>query len=217
MSAAGSGVEPGSRPRLVLATRNAHKVAELRRILAESGLDQVDIVGLDAFDDVPEVPETGVTFTENAEVKARSVAESTGVAAVADDSGLCVDVLGGAPGVFSARWCGRHGDDPANLDLLLAQLADVPPEHRGASFVCAAVLALPDGRVEAQQGRLSGTVITSARGENGFGYDPIFVPEGQDRTTAQMTAQEKDAISHRGRALRALAPVIREALADPDQ
>jgi XTP/dITP diphosphohydrolase len=208
---------PVSRPRVVLATRNAHKVAELRRILAESGLDEVDIVGLDAFAEVPEVPETGVTFAENAEMKARAVAEATGVAAVADDSGLCVDVLGGAPGVFSARWCGRHGDDPANLDLVLAQIEDVPAEHRGASFACAAVLALPDGRVEVRQGQLSGELIREPRGENGFGYDPIFLPEGHDRTTAQMTASEKDAISHRGRALRALVPAIRDALAPSEQ
>lgn len=205
----------GSRPQVVLATRNAHKVVELRRILAESGLDDVNIVGLDDFAEVPEIPETGVTFAENAAAKARSVAEATGLAAVADDSGLCVDVFGGAPGVFSARWCGRHGDDPANMELLLAQIEDVPAEFRGASFVCAAVLALPDGRVEVRQGRLSGTVIRAPRGENGFGYDPIFVPEGQDRTTAQMSAQEKDVISHRGRALRALVPLIRDVATAP--
>jgi XTP/dITP diphosphohydrolase len=204
-----------ARIRVVLATRNAHKVAELRRILADSGLEGVHIIGLDEVR-VPQVRETGVTFEENAALKARSVAEATGLAAVADDSGLCVDVLGGAPGVFSARWCGRHGDDRANLELVLAQIEDVPTEHRGAYFACAAVLATPDGRVRARQGRLSGSLTRIPRGDNGFGYDPIFVPDGQDRTTAQMAAEEKDAISHRGRAFRALAPLIRELERIPD-
>lgn len=200
---------------LVLATRNGHKVAELRRILGETGLDGVEIRGLDAFPGVPEVAETGVTFAENAVLKAVAVAEATGLPAVADDSGLCVDVLGGAPGVFSARWCGRHGDDRANLELLLAQLHEVPDPHRGAHFACAAVAAFPCGGQLVAAGRLTGTLIRQPRGDNGFGYDPIFVPQGQARTTAEMSPAEKDDISHRGRAFRALAELLRPELAVP--
>jgi XTP/dITP diphosphohydrolase len=206
------------RTRLVLATRNAHKVSELRRILA--GLDGLEIVGVDAFPGVPDVAETGVTFAENALLKAHAVARATGLPAVADDSGLCVEVLGGSPGVFSARWSGRHGDDLANLELLLAQLSDVPDEHRGAWFACAAALALPDGTERVAEGRLDGHVARAARGDGGFGYDPIFVPHGGEagaaagRTLAEFDPEEKDAISHRGRAFRALAPVVREVLVD---
>jgi len=200
--------------RLVLATRNRHKLLELRRILDEEALPQVEIVGVDALDGapVPEVPETGVTFVQNAGLKAHAVAAATGLPSMADDSGLCVDVLGGAPGVFSARWCGRHGDDAANLRLLLAQLADLPDEHRAAHFGCAAVLATPDGREWVAEGRLSGRLARAPRGANGFGYDPIFVPDGERRTTAEMAPAEKDAISHRGRAFRALAAQLRGAL-----
>jgi len=199
--------------KLVLATRNVHKVAELRRILGEAGLEGIELVGVEAFPSVEDVVETGVTFAENAGLKAVTVARATGVAAVADDSGLCVDVLGGAPGVFSARWSGRHGDDLANLQLLLAQLGDVPVAHRGAHFACAAVLALPDGTRRAVEGRLTGVLIGEPRGTNGFGYDPIFVPDGDTRTTAELAAAEKDAISHRGRAFRALVPAIQELVA----
>ena len=197
--------------RLVLATRNAHKVSELRRILA--GLDGLEIVGVDAFPGVPDVAETGVTFAENALLKARAVARATGVPAVADDSGLCVEVLGGAPGVFSARWSGRHGADRANLELLLAQLSDVPDAHRAAWFACAAALALPDGAERVVEGRLDGNVVRAPRGSGGFGYDPIFVPDGDTRTLAEYGPEEKDAISHRGRAFRALAPVVEQVLA----
>jgi XTP/dITP diphosphohydrolase len=192
----------------VLATRNPHKVRELSRILEDAGVGDLRIVGLDFFPEVPDVPETGTTFAENAALKARAVAAATGLPAVADDSGLCVDVLGGSPGVFSARWCGRHGDDETNLDLLLAQLADVPDGHRAAHFACAAVLALPTGDVEVVEGRVHGVLIRERRGTNGFGYDPVFLPDGHDRTTAEMSAEEKDAISHRGRAFRALVPRI---------
>jgi len=190
--------------KLVLATRNVHKVAELRRILAEGGLEGIELVGVEAFPSVEDVVETGVTFAENALLKAVAVARATGVAAVADDSGLCVDVLGGAPGVFSARWAGRHGDDLANLRLLLGQLGDVPDVHRGAHFACAAVLALPDGTQRVVEGRMTGVLVHEPRGTNGFGYDPIFVPDGDTRTSAELGAAEKDAISHRGRAARAL-------------
>lgn len=191
--------------RVVLATRNAHKVDELRRILGDAGLD-VELVGMDAYPDVPDVAETGTTFAENALLKAHAIAAATGLPAVADDSGLCVDVLGGAPGVFSARWSGRHGDDAANLDLLLAQVGDVPDDRRGAHFTCAAALALPDGVERVVEGRLTGTLIRARRGTNGFGYDPVFVPDGEERTTAEMEPEEKDAISHRGRAFRGLVP-----------
>lgn len=196
--------------RLVLATRNQHKITELHRILAEVGLSGIEILGMEHFPGVADVAETGVTFAVNALLKAQTVAAATGLPAVADDSGLCVDVLGGSPGVFSARWCGRHSDDQANLELLLAQLHDVGNGHRAAHFVCAAVLAMPDGTERLVEGCLAGTLTREPRGGNGFGYDPIFVPEGGNRTTAEMSAQEKDAISHRGRAFRALAVHIRE-------
>jgi XTP/dITP diphosphohydrolase len=198
--------------RLVLATRNGHKVAELRRILAESGAG-LDLLGIQTFPDVPDVVETGVTLAENALLKAHAVAAATGLPAVGDDSGLRVAVLGGSPGVFSARWSGRHGDDRANLELLLAQLADVPDEHRGAWFACAAALALPDGTEHVAHGRVDGVVTRAPRGSGGFGYDPIFVPHGDTRTLAEYAPDEKDAISHRGRAFRALAPTLLRVLA----
>ena len=200
--------------RVVLASKNHKKLAELRRILAEEHLgDDVEVVGADTYPDLPDVPETGVTFAENALLKARAVAVTTGLAALADDSGLCVDVLGGCPGVFSARWAGGHGDDAANLELLLAQIADVPEGRRRAHFACAVALARPDGTAHVVEGRVHGVVIHERRGRNGFGYDPIFVPDGEERTTAQLTAAEKDAISHRGRALRGIVPHLRELLA----
>ncbi len=197
--------------RLVLATRNQHKVTELRAILGAAGLD-VELVGADAYPEIPDVAETGVTFAENALLKAHALAKATGLPAVADDSGLCVDVLNGAPGIFSARWAGRHGDDRANLDLLLAQLSDIAPEHRGAHFACAAALALPDGTERVVEGRLLGTLRTAPAGDGGFGYDPVLQPLGETRTCGELTADEKNAISHRGQAFRALAPVVRELL-----
>lgn len=200
--------------RLVLATHNEHKVAELRAILgvAVPGLVPDDVVGGSAFD-VPAPVEDGVTFEENALLKARVLAAATGLPAVADDSGLAVDVLGGAPGIFSARWAGRHGDDRANLDLLLAQLADVPAVHRSARFVCAAALVTPAGEEHVVTGELTGELLTAPRGAGGFGYDPILRPDGEVRSCAQLTAEEKNAISHRGKAFRALAPRIAEVLA----
>ena len=201
--------------RIVLATRNAHKVAELRAILGDliSGLD-LEIVGVGEFPDVEDVVETGVTFAENATLKAVAVAGATGLPALADDSGLAVDVLGGSPGVFSARWAGTHGQDQANLDLLLAQLSDVPDEHRSAAFVCAAALAMPDGRVVVREGRMPGTLSRVPRGSNGFGYDPILVVDGDSRTAAELSSHDKNAISHRGMAFRALATDLRELFAD---
>lgn len=202
--------------RIVLATRNPHKVAELRDILADvcAELD-LEIVGLMAYPQVEDVAETGVTFVENATLKAVATARATGLPALADDSGLAVDVLGGAPGIFSARWCGRHGDDAANLRLLLDQLADVPDEHRGAAFVCAAVLATPDGQIVAREGRFPGTLTRAPRGGNGFGYDPILVVAGDTRTSAELEPAEKNAISHRGKAFRAMAQVLRDRFGDP--
>ncbi len=199
--------------RLVLATRNAHKVGELREILVDvlAELD-LDIVGLADFPDVPDVIEDGVTFAENALLKARAVAAATGLPALADDSGLAVDVLGGAPGIFSARWSGRHGDDRANLELLLAQLSDVRDEHRGAGFVCAAAIALPDGRTRVEEGHFRGTLTREPRGTNGFGYDPILLVDGDTRTSAELSPAEKNAVSHRGTAFRALSDALRELL-----
>ena len=192
--------------KLVLATRNPHKVAELRAILLPV-LPGAQILGAEAFD-APEPVEDEVTFAGNALIKARQLAEATGLLALADDSGICVDAMGGAPGVFSARWCGRHGDDAANLELLLAQMADVPERRRGASFVCAAAMAAPDGREEVAEGVMRGSLLFAPRGENGFGYDPIFRPEGLSVSSAELTPERKEAISHRGKAFRALAARI---------
>ncbi|MEU5401979.1 RdgB/HAM1 family non-canonical purine NTP pyrophosphatase [Streptomyces sp. NPDC005963] len=195
--------------RLILATRNAGKITELRAILADAKLPH-ELVGADAYPQIPDVKETGVTFAQNALLKAHALAQATGLPAIADDSGLCVDVLGGAPGIFSARWAGTHGDDTANLNLLLAQLSDIAPEHRGAHFFCAAALALPDGTERVVEGRMLGTLRHLPAGTNGFGYDPILQPEGETRTAAELSPAEKNAISHRGKAFRALVPVIEE-------
>jgi XTP/dITP diphosphohydrolase len=207
-----------SRLRVLLATRNRHKLAELRRILvradtafgAASG--DIELVGLDDVPAYDEVPETGATFAENALVKAREGVRRTGLPTVADDSGLAVRALGGMPGVLSARWAGRHGDDAANLRLVLDQLADVPGQRRAATFVCAAALVTPGGVEHVVEGRMSGVIVDAPRGEGGFGYDPIFVATGQTRTNAELAPAEKDAISHRGEAFRALAPVLATVL-----
>ena len=197
--------------RLVLATRNGHKVRELQTILADL-IEELDfeIVGMGEFPDVAEVVETGVTFQENATLKAVAAAKATGLPALADDSGLAVEVLGGAPGVFSGRWAGTHGQDRANLELLLGQIHDVPDDKRAAAFVCAAVLALPEGTVVVREGRMPGTLAREPRGDNGFGYDPILVVDGGARTSAELTFEEKNAISHRGNAFRALAADLRK-------
>lgn len=203
--------------RLVLATRNEHKVVELREILADVARDRgldVDleraIVGVDAFEGVEDVVENGDSFAANALLKARAVCAATRLPALADDSGLAVDILGGSPGIFSARWSGQHGraradQDRANLELLLSQLSDVLDEHRAAGFVCAAALVTPAGEEHVEMGHVRGTLTREPRGQNGFGYDPILqLPDG--RTLAQLSNGEKNAISHRGNALRAIAP-----------
>src|SRR6478672_2413728 len=204
---------------LALATHNTGKLRELRELLRGQvpGLD-VDTQVVDAGAvGAPDVAETGVTFAENSLLKARAVAQATGLVAIADDSGLAVDVMGGAPGIFSARWAGRHGDDAANLELLLNQLSDVPDEHRGAAFVCAAALAMPadaegPGREVVEYGQLEGVLLREPRGAGGFGYDPVLQPAGHDRGCAELSAEEKNAISHRGKAFRALLPSIVAAL-----
>ena len=196
--------------KLVLASRNAGKLAELRRILGSS----YELVGLD--ESAPDVAETGVTFEDNALLKAHAAAAATGLASVADDSGLTVDALNGMPGVLSARWSGLPEGDPgrdaANLQLVLAQIGDIPPERRGAAFVCAAAAALPGGKSIVVRGEVRGSLLYAPRGTGGFGYDPIFLPEGGSLTTAELDPAEKDAISHRGRAFRALVARLPELL-----
>ncbi len=195
--------------KLLLASRNAGKLAELDRIVVAADLTGLQVVGLHDVPEFPEAPETGATFEENALAKARDAVAATGLPAVADDSGLAIDALNGMPGVLSARWAGGHGDDAANLRLVLAQLGDVPDGRRGGGFVCAAALVRPDGTEHVVRGEWRGTIIREPRGTNGFGYDPIFVPEGESRTSAELSPAEKDADSHRGRALRALLPHLR--------
>jgi XTP/dITP diphosphohydrolase len=192
---------------VLLATRNPHKLAELRRILADVQPD-LRVIGLDDTAPYDEVPETAATFADNALTKARVGALATGLITVADDSGLAVDALNGMPGVLSARWSGRHGDDAANLRLLLDQIVDVPDGRRGAAFVCAAALATPSGGQVVVEGQMPGRLVRQPRGHNGFGYDPIFVADGKTLTNGELPPAEKDAISHRGKAMRAIAPHI---------
>lgn len=198
--------------RVVIASRNIHKIEEMRRILGAAGLE-LDLVGLQEFPDLPDVEETGVTFAENALLKAREICAFTGLPAIADDSGLSVDALNGMPGIYSARWAGTHGNDRANLELLLAQLSHVAQDRRTAAFHCAAAIALPGGAERVVEGIMAGHVIAAPRGANGFGYDPIFVADGYEITTAEMDSASKDAISHRGRAIEALAPLLKQLLA----
>ena len=194
--------------RVVLATRNSGKVEEMRRLLPSP----LQVLSLDDVNTYEPGPETGATFADNALMKAVEATQATGLPAVADDSGLTVDALNGMPGVLSARWAGRHGDDVANLELLLGQVTDVPDERLGAGFVCAAAWALPDGRSEVVLGEVRGRLIRQPRGTGGFGYDPIFVPDGLERTSAELTPAHKDRISHRGQALRLLVPRLVEVL-----
>ena len=198
--------------RLLLATRNKGKIVEFRRILDALAPGEIELVGLDQFPELHDVDETGSTFEENALLKAREMSEATGLPAIADDSGLCIDALNGDPGIFSARWAGGHGDDKANFEKVLDQLKEVPDGKRTAYFICVAALYLPDGRTHCEEGRFYGTILHSPVGENGFGYDPIFQPEGLSISSAQMSSEEKDAMSHRGKSLRAIAPHVMKAL-----
>ena len=195
--------------RFVLASHNAHKVAEFGGILADSGVD----VTVDAYDG-PEPIESGTTFAENALIKARAAAEHTGLPALADDSGICVDVMAGMPGIFSSRWSGEGATDVRNVDLLLAQTADIPDAHRGAQFRCVIAVVIPAiggdaAREFTVEGVWPGRLAREARGAGGFGYDPVFVPEGEDRSAAEMASHEKNATSHRARAIRELASALR--------
>ena len=197
--------------KVVIASRNEHKIDEMRRILNEAGLS-LDLVGIQEFPDLPDVDETGETFAENALLKAREICAFTGLPAIADDSGLCVDALGGMPGILSARWSGTHGNDLANLQLLLAQISHVASDRRTASFRCAAAIVTPSGAEKVVEGVMAGRLIDTPRGANGFGYDPIFIADGYSITTAEMDSASKDAISHRGRAIAALAPTLSQLL-----
>ena len=197
---------------VVLASRNAKKIVELRRILIASGLD-VEVLGAEAYADLPEIQETGETFLANSQIKSEAVARHTGMIAIADDSGLTVDSLNGMPGVLSARWAGSSATDDDNLELVLSQISDVPDDRRGGAFRCAATAARVDeyGRAHflAEESYVRGQLLRERRGSNGFGYDPIFLPDGFDVTTAEMSAAEKDAISHRGKALSGLAEQLK--------
>jgi len=193
---------------LLLATRNKGKIEEFRRILDAVAPGEIDLVGLDQFPNLHDVVEDGKTFQENALKKAREMSIATGIPAIADDSGLCVDALGGDPGIYSARWAGAHGDDAANTEKVLAQLVDVPDEKRSAHFTCAAALVLPDGREHVCEEIFEGSILFAPIGDHGFGYDPLFRPHGLAISSAQMSAEEKDSISHRGKSLRAIAPHV---------
>lgn len=198
--------------KLVLATRNQGKIVEFRRILDALAPGAIELIGVDQFPDLVDVEETGSTFEENSLLKARYTCQATGLPAIADDSGLCVDILNGDPGIFSARWAGSHGNDQANLEKVLAQLKDVPDEKRSARFMCVASLVMPDGREHVAEGRFEGHILHAPVGENGFGYDPIFQPVGLSISSAQMSAEEKDLVSHRGKSLRAIAPHVIQLL-----
>ena len=196
--------------KVVLATRNLGKVEELERMLNAAHID-VQVLGLAEFPDMPDVEESGSTFAENALLKARAVSTFTKLPALADDSGLCVDALDGKPGIYSARWAGVHGDDKANLEKVLKDLETKGGSDRSGRFVCVVALVFPEGHKNfghevTREGEIAGEIMAAPRGTHGFGYDPIFQPLGESRTTAQMPAHEKDEISHRGKALRAITP-----------
>ena len=198
--------------KLVIASRNKGKIEELARILAIVA-PNVELVGSDQFPDLSDVAETGETFAANALLKARTIARETGLPAIADDSGLCVDALNGAPGIYSARWSGVHGDDQANLKKVLVQLQEVSNENRGAAFKCVVALVLPSGQEATREGEIRGEIRRGPTGNGGFGYDPIFQPSGFSITMAELSAEAKDEISHRGKALRAIAPEVARLLA----
>ena len=206
-------LNPMTDRRVLLATKNQGKLKEFLRIITElHGENSLELLSADDFPDLGDIEETGATFMENALLKARESCRITGVAAIADDSGICVDALNGMPGIYSARWAGSHGNDRANLELLLAQLSHVPIDRRTGSFRCAVALVFPDGRELVEEGLMPGYIIDQPRGSGGFGYDPIFVAEGHEVTTAELSPSDKDAISHRGKAFRALAPRLLASL-----
>lgn len=192
--------------KLVLATKNQGKVIEFRRILEELGATNLEVLGLDSFPEIGDIEETGNTFQENSLLKARTISEITGLAALADDSGICVDALDGAPGIYSARYSGNG--DAANNQKLLAELREIPDDKRTAYFICVAAFVRPDGFEKLSEGRFYGRILHEVRGSGGFGYDPLFQPDGLSCSAAELSAQQKDAISHRGIALRAIAPYI---------
>ena len=192
--------------KLVLATKNAGKVIEFRRILEDFGASDIEVLSLESFPEIPDVEEAGSTFEENSLLKARTISKLTGLPALADDSGICVDALNGAPGLYSARYSGNG--DAANNQKLLEALKDVDDANRGAYFICVAAYVRPDGFEQVAEGRFYGRILHQPVGSGGFGYDPLFLPDGLDRSSAQLSAQEKDAISHRGKAMRAIAPYI---------
>jgi XTP/dITP diphosphohydrolase len=192
----------------LVASRNRKKLAELRRVLDGAGV-ALTLLSLDDVAAFDEAPETGATFEDNALAKARDAFRASGLPSVADDSGLEVDALNGMPGVLSARWSGRHGDDSGNTALLLAQMGDVPHERRSAAFVSACALVSSAGETVVR-GVWPGSIVREPRGDGGFGYDPVFLPSGSTRTAAELTPEEKDAASHRGLALAALLPSLRE-------
>ena len=194
--------------KLVLATRNPGKIVEFRRILETLHPAAIDLVGLEHFPDLEDVEETGATFFENALLKARTVCLETGLPSIADDSGLCIEALEGAPGVLSARWSGVHGNDEANIEKVLGQLGSVEDRLRGAHFTCVTAFVMPDGRESTAEGILSGEILWKPIGTHGFGYDPIFRPVGSALSLAELDAQKKDLISHRGQSLRAIAPRV---------
>ncbi|MFJ4225526.1 RdgB/HAM1 family non-canonical purine NTP pyrophosphatase [Microbacterium sp. NPDC089695] len=195
--------------KVVLATHNPHKVAEFQQIVSLTRPD-LEIVAYDG----PEPVEDGVTFAENALIKARAAAAHTGLAALADDSGICVDVLGGSPGVFSAYWAGQQKDAASNLELLLDQLRDIADPHRTAHFTSTIALVTPDGAERVVEGVWPGRLAHAASGAGGFGYDPIFLPDGQpageERSVGEFTAEEKQSQSHRARAFAELVPLLAE-------
>lgn len=199
---------------VVLASNNAKKLAELQRILAPLVPD-VQVLGLSDVADYPEPAETEPTFEGNALIKARACLEATGLPSLADDSGLCVDALNGMPGVLSARWSGvprSEGGDEANNRLLLSQLSEVPPQRRTATFVAVVAFCTPDGQEHVVRGEMPGRILPAEQGDGGFGYDPLFAADGYDVSTAELAPSEKDAISHRGRALTQVAPLVARAL-----
>ena len=192
--------------KLVLATKNSDKLIEFKRILLELGAKNLELISLDKYPKIGDIEETGATFEENALLKARTICKLTGLPALADDSGICVDALGGAPGLYSARYSGKG--DAANNQKLLHELRDVPDEKRGAYFICVAAFVRPDGFEKTMEGRFYGSILHQPIGDGGFGYDPLFKPKGMELSSAQLSAAQKDAISHRGIAMRSIAPYI---------